>query len=96
MSILYEIAKPRLAGARCQCAVCGKYFNSVSTFDRHRVGNFKDSGRNRRCLAVAELWAKGWSTNSAGFWIERRRAASTAQIPAAYATEAGSQPGVGV
>ena len=96
MTILYEMNKPQLSGARCPCAVCGKYFNSVSTFDRHRVGDFKESGRNRRCLAVAELWAKGWSTNSAGFWIERRRVASTAPTPAVYANEAGSQPGVGI
>jgi hypothetical protein len=63
----------RLTGSRCRCAVCGQVFNSVSTFDRHRRGNFGNAGRNRSCLTERELVARGWRRNFTGFWIERPR-----------------------
>lgn len=56
----------KLVGNRCQCAACGAYFNRVSTFDRHRVGEF---GVSRRCLSEQEMQAKGWKPNAKGFWI---------------------------
>ncbi|HVN45988.1 MAG TPA: hypothetical protein VMT66_12230 [Steroidobacteraceae bacterium] len=58
-----------LTGNRCRCAACGEHFNSSSMFDLHRVGDWKDSGANRRCLSVPEMIAKGYLRNAAGFWI---------------------------
>jgi hypothetical protein len=63
----------RLTGARCQCCACGEHFNSVGMFDRHRVGSFADFGVARRCLTALEMRARGWQTNSKGFWIRNRR-----------------------
>jgi hypothetical protein len=65
-----EHAHPVLTGNRCQCTGCGDIFNSTSTFDRHGTGCFDVPG-NRRCLSGDELIARGWSRNTAGFWIER-------------------------
>jgi len=62
--------RPALTGNRCQCTACGDFFNSTSTFDRHRTGRFDVPG-DRRCLSADELIARGWSRNTAGFWIER-------------------------
>jgi hypothetical protein len=61
----------RLTGSRCRCAGCGEHFNSVSVFDRHRVGDWQDSGARRRCLSVPEMQARNWSQNASGFWTER-------------------------
>ena len=61
---------PKLTGNRCQCAACGECFNSTSTFDRHRVGDFS-TPTSRRCRTPAELILRGWSRNVRGFWIER-------------------------
>lgn len=55
----------KLNGARCRCPACGEHFNSVSTFDRHRVGAYTA----RRCLTVAEMTARGWNLNAGGFWM---------------------------
>ena len=38
-----------------KCVKCGLNFRSVSAFDEHRVGNFKNFGANRRCLTPEEL-----------------------------------------
>lgn len=56
----------KLTGSRCQCTACGTYFNRVSTFDKHRVGEF---GADRRCLTADEMTAKGWRENAAGFVV---------------------------
>lgn len=56
----------RLVGQRCQCTACGEGFNRVSTFDRHRVGEFDV---DRRCLTTAEMEAKGWRYNAQRFWV---------------------------
>jgi len=66
-------ARGKLTGSRCQCPRCGEHFNSVSVFDRHRVGNWEAEGRNRRCLTVLEMLSRGWRLNRRGFWIERQR-----------------------
>lgn len=64
----------RLTGSRCRCQTCGEAFNSVSVFDRHPVGSWRERGIHRRCLSVSEMTTRGWSLNARGFWIERRRA----------------------
>ena len=38
-----------------KCVKCGLNFRSVSGFDEHRVGDFKNWGANRRCLGTEEL-----------------------------------------
>jgi hypothetical protein len=63
----------RLTGSRCKCGACGQLFNSVSVFDRHRVGPWKDRGIHRRCLNREEMIRGGWCVSKVGFWIERRR-----------------------
>lgn len=63
----------RLNGNRCRCTACGEHFNSVSTFDRHRVGGWQGRGADRRWLNPSEMRANGWSLNARGFWIERKR-----------------------
>lgn len=63
----------RLTGSRCRCQACGALFNSVSVFDRHRVGPWRDHGVYRRCLNSDEMIRRGWCVSAVGFWIERRR-----------------------
>ena len=60
-----------LTGNRCECAACGQRFNRVSTFDKHRVGDFAGVGgvNTRRCLNAEEMQAKGWRTNDSGYWV---------------------------
>jgi len=73
----------KLTGNRCQCPACRDFFNSTSTFDRHRTGHYANEN-SRRCLTAAELTARGWSRNALGFWIERamhREAATTRTEP---------------
>ena len=61
--------RPKLSGRRCQCCGCGEYFNGERGFDRHHVGVH---GVNRRCLSIAEMIARGWYRNAAGFWAITR------------------------
>lgn len=63
----------KLTGSRCRCPVCGEGFNSASVFDRHRRGGFAHGSATRRCMSGAEMTARGWSRNSAGFWIVETR-----------------------
>lgn len=65
----------KLTGDHNQCPGCGQYFNSSFAFDKHRVG---EHGRNRCCLPVAEMQAKGMSKNAAGFWISSAMPSSVA------------------
>lgn len=67
----------KLTGNKCECTACGQFFNRVSTFDRHRVGQF---GVDRRCLTMDEMTAKGWRLNDKRFWLTEARA-----LPAAWA-----------
>jgi len=87
----------RLTGSRCRCASCGQLFNSVSVFDRHRVGGWENRGANRRCLTTPQMQAKGWRVNVRGFWIERSRPAvahrSGDQVGPAH-TDGTTAPGV--
>ena len=63
----------RLTGTRCLCACCGELFNSVSVFDRHRIGSYQELGALRRCQSVDDMVVRGWARNARGFWIERER-----------------------
>jgi hypothetical protein len=56
----------KLHGDRNQCQGCKEYFNSSFAFDKHRAG---EHGKDRRCLTVDEMRAKGMDKNAAGFWI---------------------------
>jgi hypothetical protein len=70
--------QPKLTGRRCQCCDCGEYFNGERGFDRHRIGAY---GVDRCCLSVAEMTARGWYRNAAGFWaIARLDSAGRARI----------------
>lgn len=74
-------ATRKLTGNRCQCAKCGEYFNGLQPFDKHRVGEYAKAGQRntRRCLAVAEMKARGWTRNVAGFWTTEARAQRAAR-----------------
>jgi hypothetical protein len=61
-----EMNAPKLTGHRCQCTSCKECFNRERVFERHRIGVH---GVNRGCLSVAEMTARGWYRNAAGFWI---------------------------
>jgi len=67
------------------CTGCGEDFGSVSAFDAHRVGKFRQRGpsaytgpladwqpeKGRRCLTPAELLEDGWTRDSRGRWRRR-------------------------
>jgi hypothetical protein len=59
----------RLTGSRNQCQGCKQYFNSVTAFDKHRVG---EHGVDRRCRTPEEMTALGMFVNHAGFWITEK------------------------
>lgn len=69
----------RLTGNRCQCPTCGAYFNGLAGFDAHRIGPFDGT---RRCLTVAEMEARGWVRNDAGFWVTDSHAQRATRPPA--------------
>lgn len=66
----------KLTGNRCQCPTCGRYFNSLTGFDRHLVRDYGNNTRPVRCLSVRQMEAKGFSRNAAGWWITKRRSAT--------------------
>lgn len=55
----------KLSGDRNQCPTCGKGFNSIAAFDKHRTGKF---GVGRRCMTTEEMLAKGMVLRDDGFW----------------------------
>ncbi|WP_038620254.1 FDXHR family putative zinc-binding protein [Pandoraea pnomenusa] len=60
----------RLTGDRNQCPGCHQHFNSSHAFDKHRIGVF---GKDRRCMTVPEMKAKGMAINKDGFWVSSLR-----------------------
>lgn len=58
--------KPIVKGDRNQCAGCKELFKSSAAFAKHRHGDF---GKDRRCMTVAEMAAKGMAVNGAGYWV---------------------------
>jgi hypothetical protein len=88
----------RLSGNRCLCRPCGQYFNSLKSFDRHRVGKYPSS---RRCLTTSEMVKRGMTVNAAGFWITETRRRSgvktvASRIPAALRETALDHQGGGL
>lgn len=63
----YSPADPKLKFHRnmCRCPSCGKHFNSVSAFEKHRIG----PPENRRCLTRLEMENAGMSVNKRDYWI---------------------------
>jgi len=66
------------------CSPCGEDFATVPDFDAHRVGvhayTYSEGLKfdppvedGRRCLAVDEMVAKGWTKNQHGKWRKRVR-----------------------
>jgi hypothetical protein len=63
-----------LRGDRNECPSCGELFNSSSSFDKHRVGEFavKEGPNRRRCLTPDEMIAKGMSKVDTHFWVTKK------------------------
>lgn len=61
---------PALKYGRCQCTGCGEFFNSITVFDRHRVGAFEglEAPSQRHCLTTVEMDSKGWTIDPRGCW----------------------------
>lgn len=66
--------KKSLRGDRNQCGSCGEYFNSTHAFEKHRIGDF---GKDRRCMSIGEMVAKGMFLGEDRFWRGSRRDVST-------------------
>jgi|GEM_PF-1557872 len=58
-----------VSNSRCQCSGCGEFFNSLSPFDKHRIGRH---GVDRRCLSEPEMLEAGMDKNTAGYWVTAR------------------------
>lgn len=56
----------KLTGQRNECPSCELFFNSNAAFDKHRTG---DHGKDRRCMTVDEMLAKGMAQNATGWWV---------------------------
>lgn len=59
-----------VSNSRCQCAGCEQFFNSLASFDKHRIGSF---GQDRRCRTENEMLEAGMDKNTAGYWVTSRR-----------------------
>jgi hypothetical protein len=73
------VSAARLTGSRCCCPACAEVFNSVTAFDAHRVGPYRQfweppTAPNRRCLSVREMVAGSMSRNARGYWVTETRA----------------------
>ena len=71
----------RVTASRCCRRGCGEFFNSISAFDRHRgtpycVNGTPRSRSFRRCLTAEEIFLKGLTQNTSGFWIKESRKGS--------------------
>lgn len=74
----------KLTGSRCRCGGCGEVFNSLSAFDAHRVGPYRQwwepvAAPDRRCLTAEQMAAKGMALNVRGYWVTETRAARKAR-----------------
>lgn len=64
-----EMSELSVSNSRCQCSGCGEFFNSLASFDKHRVGTF---GLDRRCRTGCEMLEAGMDKNTAGYWVTAR------------------------
>ncbi len=80
------MTRPALTGKRCLCRGCGERFNSVKSFDRHRI----DRIEGRRCLLPSEMRQRGMNLNRQGFWLaepmRKHRLQASASPPTAVQT----------
>ena len=60
----------KVGNRRCQCRECGKYFNSVAAFDKHRIGSFLKN--ERRCMTTEEMQAKRMDISADGYWVSAK------------------------
>ncbi len=49
-----------------KCSSCSRDFTSVSAFDKHRTGSFKDG--SRRCMTEQEMTRAGLERKARGKW----------------------------
>lgn len=64
------MSRRKLGSNRCQCAVCGEYFNSTAAFDKHRTGDY---GPDRRCRTPFEMTEAGMAVSQRGWWVTSLR-----------------------
>lgn len=64
----------KLRGDRNQCQSCGEFFNSTHAFEKHRTGDF---GKDRRCMSIGEMGARGMFKGDDGFWRGSKRDENT-------------------
>lgn len=57
-----------------KCSGCGERFRSVGSFDKHRVGSFTTSRKNkRRCMTREEMIEAGMNPSEKGIWARTVR-----------------------
>jgi len=77
-----------------KCVKCGLNFRSVSGFDEHHVGNFKNFGANRKCLNPEELTKIGM-VEIDGAWRRPMTADLVAELYGEKQTSLSATGGVG-
>ncbi len=60
-----EAPRLRAGSNRCQCARCGRFFGSVTAFDKHHR-RIRDG--NVQCLSDNEMWGSGMVQGATGWW----------------------------
>lgn len=78
----------KLRGNHCQCGACGRYFNSLTAFDKHRTGPFSHNVLSRECLTDEQMVAKGMSVSAKGWWVGSKYANPSR----AYDSRTGDRP----
>lgn len=56
----------KVGHSRCKCPTCGKFFNSIAGFDKHRAGTHAEG---KVCLSADGMKAIGMDTNTDGYWV---------------------------
>lgn len=51
-----------------QCPTCGEIFESIYSFDWHRIGDY---GKDRRCMTISEMLEKKMGKNNRNRWVSR-------------------------